>query len=246
MNRLRLWLETRLPAIFPRVEKTERIDIAGVKLTLRDWEGSSVLAIVPKEILDDEYGLTAIEFLPGDVVVDVGANIGIVALYLASKHPDIRIIAIEPVPTTYRHLQENIDLNGVRNITALNCAVTNDGRNLRMIVHPGHSGGSTGYLRNIRQPGHYNLTVRSRTLDEIFDEYVPNRCRLLKMDCEGAEYEILSGARCLPRVDYLGLELHTNRYLVSQGFTPEGLLRDVSRTIPFERIAHRTTPMFDH
>src|SRR5579863_3379918 len=134
MNQLRLWLETRLPEFVQHAEKTERIDIAGVELTLRDWEGSSVLAIVPKEILEDEYALTRIEFRPGDVVVDVGANIGIVALYLARKHPDIRIIAIEPVPTTYQHLQENIDLNGVRNVTGLNCAVTRDGRDLRMIV----------------------------------------------------------------------------------------------------------------
>jgi FkbM family methyltransferase len=246
MNQLRIWLETHVPAAFQHREKTERIDIAGVKLTLRDWEGSTVLAIVPKEILDDEYGLAQIEFRPGDVVVDVGANIGIVALYLAKKHPDITINAIEPVPTTYRHLAENIDLNNVRNITALNCAITSDGRDLRMIVNPAHSGGSTGHLRDVRQPGHYNLTVPSRTLDSIFDEYVPDRCRLLKVDCEGAEYEILSRARCLDRVDHLAMELHVNRFLTSQGFTPEGLVGEVSRVIPRERIAWRTTPMFDH
>jgi FkbM family methyltransferase len=246
MNQLRRWLETRLPAIFHPAETTVRIDIAGVELTLRDWEGSSVLAIVPKEILDDDYGLREIEFRPGDVVVDVGANIGIVALYLARKYPVIHIIAIEPVPTTYRHLQENIGLNGVRNITTLNCAVTRDGRDLRMIVHPGHSGGSTGHLKDIEQPGHYNLTVRSRTLDSIFAQYVPDRCTLLKLDCEGAEYEILTGTRCLHRVDHLSMELHHNRFLTAQGFTPEALLREVSRTIPLDRIAYTMTPMFDH
>ena len=188
MNQLRLWLESHLPAFFRPAETTVHVDIAGVELTLRDWEGSNVLAIVPKEILDDDYKLRQIDFRPGDVVVDIGANIGIVALYLAKKHPAVRIIAIEPVPTTFRHLQENIGLNGVSNITALNCAVTKDGRDLKMIVNPGHSGGSTGHLRNMTQPGHYNLTVQSRTLDGIFDEYVPGRCRLLKIDCEGAEY----------------------------------------------------------
>src|SRR5206468_3063191 len=132
------------------------------------------------------------------------------------------------------------------NVTALNCAVTRDGRELPMIVHPGHSGGSTGHLKDIKQPGHYNLTVRSRTLDSIFDQYVPSRCRLLKLDCEGAEYEILAGARCLQRVDYLSMELHHNRFLTAQGFTPEGLLSEVSRAIPLERIAYTTTPMFDH
>jgi FkbM family methyltransferase len=243
---MRHWLESHLPAFFRPAETTVRVDIAGVELTLRDWQGSNVLAIVPKEILDDDYRLKDIEFRPGDVVVDIGANIGIVAIYLAKTHPRIRIVAIEPVPTTFGHLQENINLNAVSNITALNCAVTKDGRDLRMIVNPGHSGGSTGHLRDLKQPGHYNLTVRSRTLDGIFDEYVPDRCRVLKIDCEGAEYEILSGARCLNRVDHLGIEIHHNDFLTSQGHTPEGLLRDVSQSIPLERIAYTTTPMFDH
>ena len=243
---MKQWLASHLPALFRPTETTAQVDIAGVPLTLRDWEGSNVLAIVPKEILDDDYKLTAINFRPGDVVIDIGANIGIVALYLARKHPDIRIVAIEPVPTTFRHLQENIALNGVRNVTPLNCAITNDGRDLRMIVNPGHSGGSTGHLRNLKQPGHYNLKVKSRTLDSVFDEFVPNRCRLLKIDCEGAEYEILSGAGCLNRVDHLGIEIHHNQYLTSQGHTPEGLLRQLSQSIPIERIAYTTTPMFDH
>jgi FkbM family methyltransferase len=246
INQMKQRLESRLPGLFRHNEITVSVDIGGIQLTLRDWEGSNVLAIVPKEILDDDYRLTAIDFRPGDVVIDVGANIGIVALYLAKKYPDIRIVAIEPVPTTFRHLQENIEANGVRNITALNCAITTDSRDLQMIVNPGHSGGSTGHLRNLKQPGHYNLTVKSRTLDSIFDEYVADRCRLLKIDCEGAEYEILSSARCLDRVDHLGIEIHHNQFLASQGHTPEGLLREVSRSIPMERIAYTTTPMFDH
>ena len=245
MNQLRLWLESHLPSFFRPAETTVRVDIGGVELTLRDWEGSNVLAIVPKEILADDYKLRRIDFRAGDVIVDIGANIGIVGLYLAKKHPGIRIIAIEPVATTFRHLRENIGLNEVSNITALNCAVTKDGRDLTMIVNPGHSGGSTGHLRNLKQPGHYNLTVPSRTLDSIFDEYVPDRCQLLKVDCEGAEYEILNGARCLQRVDHLGIEIHHNQYLASQGHTPEGLLRDLSQSIPLERIAYTTTPMFD-
>jgi hypothetical protein len=80
MNQMRQWLEINLPGLFRHPETTVTIDIAGVELTVRDWEGSNVLAIVPKEILDDDYKLTAIDFRPGDVVIDIGANIGIVGL----------------------------------------------------------------------------------------------------------------------------------------------------------------------
>jgi hypothetical protein len=47
-------------------------------------------------------------------------------------------------------------------------------------------------------------------------------------------------------VDHLGIELHHNQFLASQGFTPERLLEHVSRAIPPECIAHQTTEMFDH
>jgi FkbM family methyltransferase len=246
MNQWRRWLQARFPAVIRPPHTTVRVDIGGIELMLRDWEGSSVLDIVPREILLGEYNLPGIEFRRNDVVIDVGANIGIVALYLAKKHPDIHIVAMEPVPTTFSHLQENIVLNRVGNITPLNCAVTRDGRDLRMIVHPGHSGGSTGHIRELKQPGHYNLTVRSRTLDAIFADYVQDRCRLLKIDCEGAEYEVLSSTRSLDRVDHLGIELHHNQFLRSQGFTPEGLLRHVMRSIPPEHVFYRITEMFDH
>ena len=62
----------------------------------------------------------------------------------------------------------------------------------------------------------------------------------------GRRVQILSGAQCLHRVDHLGIEIHHNQYLTSQGHTPEGLLRDLSQAIPPERIAYTTTPMFDH
>lgn len=128
MKDLRVWLQSRFPAVVRPPHTTVSIDIGGIELVLRDWEGSTVLDIVPREILSGEYNLIAMEFRRDDVVIDVGANIGIVALWLAKKHPDIRIIAVEPVPTTFSHLQENIALNRVDNITPLNCAVTRDGR----------------------------------------------------------------------------------------------------------------------
>lgn len=51
----------------------------------------------------------------------------------------------------------------------------------------------------------------------MFDRFVPDRCRLLKMDCEGAEHEILPACNSLGRVDWFSAEFHINRRLEEAG-----------------------------
>ena len=51
-------------------------------------------------------------------------------------------------------------------------------------------------------------TVPSLSLDEIFTKYAIERCKLLKIDCEGAEFEILSRTKVLDRVEHLRGEIH--------------------------------------
>jgi hypothetical protein len=69
--------------------------------------------------------------------------------------------------------------------------------------------------------------VASVTLDEVFAVHGIERCRLLKIDCEGMEYEILPGAGVLDKVEYLAGEFHASAYLQSLGWCPERL-RDCS------------------
>lgn len=62
------------------------------------------------------------------------------------------------------------------------------------------------------------------SLDEVFDLYSIDRCRLLKMDIEGAEYEVLYPSTVLPRVDYMTIEVHLNHRLDFQSRRPDGLI----------------------
>lgn len=203
----------------PNRDSVRDIVINGVRLQLANYRGATVIDTVARELRDDAYGLESIRFVPGDVAIDVGANVGLVTLYLARRHPGLTIHAFEPLPGNYRHLSYNVRLNDCRGVVAHRFAITKDGRDFAMAVHEqDNHGGATGYLRDAQLPGHKQYTVKSTTLDRFFDVYGIGVCRLLKLDCEGAEYEILWNTHCLDRVDYLSGEFHMNSRLARAGY----------------------------
>src|SRR5262249_2283143 len=210
-------------------------DIRGVELVIGDAEGSIAATWVINEMDLDEYGLWRIDFHPGDIVVDVGAHVGIFAIYLAKRHPDISVLAFEPDPVNFSNLLANIAANGVTNVIPHHLAVTHDGRPFTLDTPPGHSGGAGGY--HTTRDGYARSTVDSITLDQIFDRYAIARCKLLKIDCEGAEYEILTNTSVLDRVEWLSGEFHTNELLESRGCTVDELMSFVGARIAPERVA---------
>ena len=68
----------------------------------------------------ERYGVTSLPH--SGVVVDVGANVGDFALTVAKLRPAMRVIAIEPVPSTYFFLRLNLELNGIPYLSASHLA----------------------------------------------------------------------------------------------------------------------------
>ena len=125
---------------------------------------------------------------PGDVAVDVGANIGTLALCASScVGPRGRVYAIEAHPRTFGYLAGNIKLNCVANVRAIHAAA-------------GETSGSTAFTdgmlddqNRVVVAGPVRVPVRS--LDELIPAVRP--IRLLKIDVEGYELFVLRGARRL-------------------------------------------------
>ncbi|MBW3577897.1 MAG: FkbM family methyltransferase [Actinobacteria bacterium] len=142
--------------------------------------------------------------LKGHVVVDIGANIGIFSLW-AVRFGASRIVAVEPHPTTFKLLEEYA--SGCP-ISSLCCAITHDAG--RVLLELGDS--STSH--RVAQAGESGLSasgieVDAITLDQLFHMYGIVQCGLLKLDCEGSEYDILlSQPECLDVVDQIVLEYH--------------------------------------
>ena len=140
-------------------------------------EPDGIEYIIMRE-LDRDYDIPE-PSKPGAVAVDIGAHVGIVSMHMAKL--GYNVVAYEPNPDNYRRLRKNMKLNNV-SFGAHNLAVTKDGRDVVIENDPNNSGGGNIY-------GDKGVIVRSDTLKNIIDVF--DYIDLLKIDCEGAEYEIL-------------------------------------------------------
>lgn len=227
---LRIHRVTSRRTIVPDGFKMER---HGIALDIEDDPQGGVAKIVYREI-ESSYDVSSIPFEPGDVVLDIGAHVGVVSIYLAKLYPDVKIYAFEPITVNLLRLSRNRNVNLAENVVFVGYAVSADGRRLELRGRASENSG--GFSALVSGDGDEYVVV-SMTLEEIFERYVPQRCKLLKMDIEGMEYEVLE-AHCdlLKRVDYLALEAHQSEELIQQRRTVAGLKALCSSYLPGDRL----------
>jgi FkbM family methyltransferase len=214
------------------VGRPRKVSIEGIDLVLSDRTWSFSHSAIIREFLTDAYGLRSIDFRPGDVVIDIGAHVGLESVYLGKRYPHLRIFAFEPIPVNFASLQANLAANDVTNVRAFPIAVTGDGRDVEIWVNLRENSGGGGHDRPAEHfRGRTPFRVPSVTLDQIFRDHEIDRCRLLKIDCEGAEHEILRSSASLSRVDYLSGEFHVDAYLRSEGHSIDGLIEFCAQSI---------------
>lgn len=187
--------------------------VAGHTITLRDVPGSTMPALVLEEFGQGMYGLQERRFAPGDVVLDIGAHIGAVSILVAKLHPQVRVIAYEPSSSNYEMLVANLAANEVHTVEPVREAVGGERGTLELVWSPDETAGATANLdeagrRQRLEAGWQRETVPCVTLDDIFARHGIARCAFLKLDCEGAEWEIVRRATAIERVDAMALELH--------------------------------------
>jgi FkbM family methyltransferase len=128
---------------------------------------------------------------PGAVMIDVGANIGLIAVSLAKRIPDVTIHAIEPVSRTFSALVSNVERNGVeRAVRAARFALTDAGDPVVMTttLNAANHAVPVG-----RRPGPGEEAVPATTLDAYARDL--HRLDVLKLDVEGLEKMVLNGGR---------------------------------------------------
>jgi FkbM family methyltransferase len=186
-----------------------------------------------KEVFLEDTYLAGMEIpLPArPIIVDVGANAGFFSLFAASLFPGATVYACEPVPANFQQLTRNRERNGKRDIFCLPMAVCNhDGEVfLNFVLEENFTTAAT--IVGNGEGTDKGLTVPCVTLATLFQTHGIDRCDLLKLDCEGAEFDILYG--CAPeffsRIERIAMEVHEGphekndmqalaAFLESQGF----------------------------
>ncbi|MGC2427065.1 MAG: FkbM family methyltransferase [Nitrososphaeraceae archaeon] len=135
----------------------------------------------------------------GHVIVDIGAHIGRYSI-ISSKRVGSRgkVIAIEAHPHNFEILKRNIKLNKLTNVIALNSAVYSKETKIKLYT-PGQQLGHTIYntiLSDRAKKEDRFVEINSNTLDNLLQQNGINHADInwIKIDVEGAEFEVLKGA----------------------------------------------------
>ncbi|HEX2067200.1 MAG TPA: FkbM family methyltransferase [Nitrososphaeraceae archaeon] len=135
----------------------------------------------------------------GDIVIDIGAHIGLYTI-IGSKRVGAqgKVVAIEADPGNFEMLNRNIKLNQLTNVIPLNYAVYSKETKIKLYLPSGESG-FTKY--NTIMPNWINtqekfVEVNANTLDYLLqlNKIRQEEVNWIKIDVEGAEFEVLKGA----------------------------------------------------
>jgi FkbM family methyltransferase len=131
---------------------------------------------------------------PGDTVIEAGANIGSETLLIAKIASGGHVHAFEPNPYTFQRLKINVSVNELTNVNIYDCALGESNSNIQFNIFPKdfcNSGMSSKYMETAKTR---KIDVVQKTLDSFIEENNINKVDFIKMDIQGAEMDMLTGA----------------------------------------------------
>lgn len=142
-----------------------------------------------------------------DLVVDIGANIGVFSLYAARRTRNM-VYALEPSPANFSAIEQNIRANQLKNVLPLRYAIS-DTSGTEMFFTDGQSQHHR-LTRVLHETPPASIAVSTITLKDLMDEYQIPAIDFLKLDCEGAEEPVFlsTPTAYLQRVRKLAMEFH--------------------------------------
>ncbi len=142
------------------------------------------------------------------IIFDIGANIGMATLYYAQQFPDAIIHAFEPIPDNYALLRKNTQNHA--NIKTYNCALGAYDGSIEMFASDSslNNGGFSFYETG--SDINCKIQVDVKSVASVLSEQNIQHIDLLKIDTEGAEYEIIHAInpRILKSIKWIIGELH--------------------------------------
>ncbi len=152
----------------------------------------------------NEYEIEKYCLKNDDIIIDIGAHIGLFSLLVSRSCPNGKIFSFEPIKKNFSLLNNNLELNKLKNIFPFNLAVSKESSKIKLFLDNDDSAHSLFGKNNKFE------TVESISLDKIFDTNNIDSCKILKLDCEGAEYEIIESLpkEYFNRIENIIMEYH--------------------------------------
>ena len=161
------------------------------------------------------------DFLPvkDRVVIDIGANIADSSIYFAMSGAK-KVIALEPFPKNFEVAQKNIALNGFTDKIKLLNAGCCGGQSKDMVLDVSAKGASCQTIQSSS-----GSNIHFYTLRELVDKYNIDPPAVLKLDCEGCEYDIIlsNDMTMLDKFSHIQIEYHhgfrdLKKHLIGESF----------------------------
>ena len=178
------------------------------KSGLKFWVRSPMDVWSIKEtFLDDFYKLQKKDYFHNGIIIDIGAGIGEFAIQAAAAYPDSKIFGFEPFPESYRLFERNVALNSLKNVTAVGAAVTSVSSTMSIDTS---SGNPLQYRMQSGEISTQTIKISTVNLTNYMDQKEIQVCDILKLDCEGGEFDILLplSAPDLGRFKQIAMEYH--------------------------------------
>jgi len=192
-------------------------------MRVADLDAAETLGLYHEIFVNDSYLQHGLSVESGDVVFDVGANIGLFAVRLASAWPGVSVQMFEPVPSTRAVLETNVREHHVSG-KVFGCALSESDGEAELTCYPRMSLMSglhadpredasllQSYLANVvrdsktlaersaRVPARFQNPIHTRvalrSLSSIVEQESIARIDLLKIDTEKSEHQVLAGLR---------------------------------------------------
>ena len=189
-----------------------RIQVGALKYAMlaRPTSNSMADLFVLREVfIEQTYGQLLPLLRPGGLrVADIGGNLGSFSIWLNKSHGIKEGYCFEPDPTSYNLCRYNLANNGCSSVRHFQKAVGGQSRSIKMFVNTTRPGGNSIYTE---QAGKQGETAEVEVIDfSSWVDAVSGSFDVLKLDCEGAEWEILANSKpdTFRRFEIIVAEIH--------------------------------------
>ena len=163
------------------------------------------------EKLYDTYCINNIEINDNDIVIDCGANVGELYYAFLLKNKNIKYYAFEPEVNTYKCLQVN--LSSFKNVYAQNIALSNESKKTSFFIDEEGANSSLSDFGSSRKQ-----EIESKSLDD----FELKNIKLLKVEAEGHELEVLQGAiKTMSKTNYISVDYGPEKGIDQLSTLPE-------------------------